>query len=540
MSTHDRDISKNAVVYARYSSHAQTDQSIEGQLAAAKKYAKDHGYTIVHEYIDRAMTGRNDNRAAFQQMLSDTAKKQFSIIIVWKTDRFGRNREELTFNKYKCKKNGVHIEYVAENMPQGPEAVILESLFEGMAEYYSLQLSQNVKRGRLNAATKHQAVGGVCPLGYKVNKETKKYEINPDTAPTVKLIFEKYASGCSLFDLMRYLNEKGYQTEFKKPFTKNSLPRILSNPRYYGVYTYHDSENDIFDEGGMPAIIDKELFDKVQEKLQVNKRRPVSTWTREEYLLTGKIFCGKCGAPMVGVSGFGKSGKKFCYYGCQNHLHKKCDAHNVRKNYVEDVVLDEVHKLLADPELLNQIADIVYKLYLEEHDNSQELNRLNEQLKDIDARMQRLIDAIERGIAVEAITPRIEALNAERDKLNLLIADTELQPILKLTKDHILFFLEQFRDNKVGDIKCDVRLIETFVNSVFVTDKEIKIVFNVSNDPGGPGGKRAVTLKELDNSVPVKCSHPVCNASLRGVHTNTLQSPIILKDYAAFAITYIR
>ena len=133
-----------AVIYARYSSHGQTEQSIEGQLAKGHEYAAAKGYTVVHEYIDRAMTGRNDNREQFQKMLSDTAKHQFSVIIVWKVDRFGRNREEIAFNKHTCKKNGVRVEYVAESLPNAPEAVILESVLEGMAEYYSLQLSQNI------------------------------------------------------------------------------------------------------------------------------------------------------------------------------------------------------------------------------------------------------------------------------------------------------------------------------------------------------------------------------------------------------------
>lgn len=137
----------NAVVYARYSSHKQGEQSIEGQLAAAYKYAGEHGYTIIHEYCDRAQTGRNDDREQFQQMLKDTAKKQFEAIIMWKIDRFGRNREEIAFNKYRCKKNGVKVLYTAESIPDTPEGIILEAVLEGMAEYYSVQLATNVKRG---------------------------------------------------------------------------------------------------------------------------------------------------------------------------------------------------------------------------------------------------------------------------------------------------------------------------------------------------------------------------------------------------------
>lgn len=147
---------ENAVIYARYSSHGQTEQSIEGQIAKGREFAATRGYTVVHEYVDRAMTGRNDNREQFQKMLADTAKHQFQVIIVWKVDRFGRNREEIAINKHTCKRNGVRVEYVAENLPDAPESVILESVLEGMAEYYSLQLSQNILRGQLESAKKCQ------------------------------------------------------------------------------------------------------------------------------------------------------------------------------------------------------------------------------------------------------------------------------------------------------------------------------------------------------------------------------------------------
>ena len=140
------DLENLAVVYARYSSRSQTEQSIEGQLEAARAYAAAHGYTIVHEYADRAKSGRTDNREQFQAMLRDTSKKQFGVILVWKVDRFGRNREELTINKLKCKKNGVRVEYIAETIPDTPEGVILESVLEGFAEYYSLQKARQNAR----------------------------------------------------------------------------------------------------------------------------------------------------------------------------------------------------------------------------------------------------------------------------------------------------------------------------------------------------------------------------------------------------------
>lgn len=122
----------NAVVYARFSSHRQGEQSIEGQLAEARRFADAHGLTIIHEYCDRAMTGRNDNREQFQLMLADAAKHIFDALIVWKTDRIGRNKEEIALNKYHLKKNGIKIYYVAESIPDTPEGIFLESVIEGM------------------------------------------------------------------------------------------------------------------------------------------------------------------------------------------------------------------------------------------------------------------------------------------------------------------------------------------------------------------------------------------------------------------------
>ena len=227
----------NAVVYARYSSHRQGEQSIEGQLAEAQKYAAAHGLTIIHEYCDRAQTGRNDNREQFQLMLADASKHAFDHLIVWKTDRIGRNKEEIALNKYHLKKNGVKIHYIAEMIPDTPEGIILEAVIEGMAAYYSEQLSQNIRRGQRASAAKAQSTGGNRPLGYKTGAD-KKFVIDPETAPTVKLVFDLYAQGKTIAQIIRILNEKGLRTLRGHPFTNNSLRTMLKNEKYIGIYTY--------------------------------------------------------------------------------------------------------------------------------------------------------------------------------------------------------------------------------------------------------------------------------------------------------------
>ena len=492
-----------AVVYARYSSAGQKEQSIDGQLAAAYKYAEAKGYQIVHEYIDRAMTGRNDDRDDFQRMLSDTGKHQFSVIIVWKVDRFGRNREEITFNKYRCKKNGVRVEYVAENMPEGPESVILEAVLEGMAEYYSLQLSQNVKRGLLENAKHHKAVSGTPPLGYKLT-EDKHFEVDPDTAPLVRVIYEKYAAGETLFEIIRYLNNAGYKTPRGKPFARTSLDKLLKNEKYIGIYKFKDI---IYDEDAVPALIDKDLFYKVQDMLEKNKRAPVKNWSYSDYLLTGKLFCGHCGDPMVGKAGHGKSGRKYDYYIC-----KKNDKKPVRKEWIEETVLQEVHRILDDDEIFQMIVDNTWEYYLEQDTKEHEREAMLKQIADIEKGIANLSKAVEQGMPFDVVSGRLDELSGQKIALQKAIAELEIQKGFKLTKDHIQFFLEQFRSMDASDRNCEKRLISVFVNAIYVYDDKLKIAFNYSEE----GQRNTVSLHD------VECSHVVHSPTLCRMHTNTL------------------
>ena len=482
----------NAVIYARYSSHGQTEQSIEGQLAKGHEYAKAKGYTIVHEYIDRAMTGRNDNREQFQQMLSDTGKKQFSVIIVWKVDRFGRNREEIAFNKHTCKRNGVRVEYVAENLPDSPEAVILESVLEGMAEYYSIQLSQNILRGQLESAKKCRCVGGTRPLGYSVDSD-KRFVIDPQTAPIVKKIFDMYAEGFTISEIITHLNEQGIRTTRKQPFTKNSLTKLLKNEKYIGVYAYKDL---VRVEGGVPAIVDRNTFDKVQELLKVNRRAPSHTWTKYEYLLTDKLFCGHCGSPMVGESGFSHTGAKYSYYGCtKKRREKTCDKKAVRQDWIEKLVLDETVKLLHNEELFEYIVDQTWEYYQSVDKVIEEKAALEAQLADVEKSIGNLVRAIEAGIFNAATKNRMDELDAQKAALTASIAEMELTLGIRITRDHIKYFLQHFRDMDVTDRECQKRLVQTFVNSVFVYDDgRIKITYNYS------GSENTVTLNRLNDA----------------------------------------
>ena len=158
---------KTAVIYARYSSDRQTEQSIEGQLRVCTEYAERNDIVVIDTYIDRAMTGTNDKRTEFQRMLKDSVKKAWDYVLVYKIDRFGRNKYEIAMNKHTLKNNGIKLLSAMENIPDTPEGIILESLLEGMAEYYSAELSQKVKRGMNETRQKGNFTGGYLPYGYK-------------------------------------------------------------------------------------------------------------------------------------------------------------------------------------------------------------------------------------------------------------------------------------------------------------------------------------------------------------------------------------
>lgn len=481
-------MSENAVVYARYSSRGQQEQSIEGQLAAAEAYASRKGYRIIHSYCDRAKTGTNDNRDEFQKMLRDCAKGKFSVIIVWKVDRFGRNREEITFNKYRAKKHGVRVEYVAENISDGPEGVILESLFEGMAEYFSLQLSQNVRRGLLESAKKHHVIGGWTPLGFRAGKD-RSYEIDEDQAKIVRMIFEKYAGGMTLFELMRWLNDSGYRTARGKPFAKTSLSRLLQDERYIGTYTFKDV---IRDEDAIPAIIDKKTFEEVQNMISTNKRMPSGSWDYSEYLLTGKLFCGKCGQPMVGKSGTGRHGTKYGYYVCSGKLHRKdCDKKAVRQDVIEDLVLSAFHDVLQDDGLLAFIGDKVWALYESEKEEDPAASLRNE-LKAAEKASASLVRSLELGAVSETLVARLNELEEQKAALKVAIAEKELS-VSPLTREMVQFFLEKFRDMDFMDVETRKKMLGTFVNSAFVYDDKATVTFNYAD-----GGNETVTLEDLE------------------------------------------
>lgn len=344
---------KRGVIYSRYSSANQTEQSIEGQERVCHAYAKDHDILIVNKYADRAISGRTDNRPDFQRMLKDAASHTFDTIIVYKTDRFARNKYDSAIYKSKLRKLGIELRYAAESIPDGPEGIILESLLEGLAEYYSAELSQKTKRGIHESALKGHATGGGLALGYDIAPD-KSFMINEEEAIVVRKIFELYIDGKPNAKIQEHLNSIGFTTSRGKPFNKNSVPIIIRNEKYIGIYKC----GDVRIEGAVPAIVTKEVFDLAQSEFKRRKGKRAAKSPSAEYLLSGKLFCGHCKAPMTGVSGTSKTGASYYYYYCSNNRNKKnCHKKQVNRNWLEDLVVTETVKYILQDEQIKYISE---------------------------------------------------------------------------------------------------------------------------------------------------------------------------------------
>jgi len=454
----------NVVFYGRYSDAGQSEQSIEGQRKVCYEFAERNDYHIIAEYIDRATTGTEaENRHEFQRMIADSSQRQFQGVLVYQLDRFARSREDSVIYKSILKKRGVRVLSARENITSDASGILLESMLEGLAEYFSAENSQKVIRGMALTAEKCEFTGSGVPLGYKI--VDKKFAINEEEAPVVKRIFDMYLSNKTMAEIIRYLNENGVKTSRGNPFAKDSIRNILTNRKYLGIYIFKGKETP----GGIPRIIDDTTFEQAQILLEKNKKAPARTKTVEEnYLLTTKLFCGHCKAAMTGMSGKSGTGKIHQYYACvTNRKHGDCKKKNVQKVYIENAVIDGVLSILTD-DYIKDIAKKVSDLSAKEG-NFDIIKRLKKLLKENEEATKNLIKAIESGKAVDVLTEQIERRQTEHTDLKIQLAKEKMtHPVL--TYDEIMFFLERFKAGNANDHTFRTALIDTFVSKIYLYD----------------------------------------------------------------------
>ena len=470
--------SNNAVIYARYSSHSQTEQSIEGQLHDGYAYAEKCGYRVIGEYIDRALTGTKDDRPDFQRMIRDAEKHQFQVVIVWKLDRFARNRYDSAMYKRILKKHGVRVVSVMENITDTPEGIILEGMLEALAEYYSANLSENIKRGQQENLKKGWFPGGPPPMGYRV----EDHRLVPDErwAPLLLEIYTRYASGEGLALISEDLNARGYRTRQGHLFRPATFDRVIPNPAYIGQYTYGGTVvSDM-----CPPIVPEDIYRKAIARRERNRRAPAAGRSAVDYLLTGKMFCGRCGSPMVGDCGTSKTGERHVYYSCAAHKKRaaNCRKKSEKKDFIEWYVCEQTVYYILRPDRMHLIAAQVVDLFNADIDDSK-LKSLERSARRIADESNSLMDKLiyaPKNIAVQ-IMEKMEQLEAQRIDIEMDLSKLRMQQQVPISEKDVIAWLSTLSRGDLMDLAFRKDIISTFINSVYLYDDKIVIFYNIKH-----------------------------------------------------------
>lgn len=480
---------KKAVIYARYSSDRQREESIEGQIRVCEEYARKHDLSIIHTYTDRALTGRTDKRPQFQMMIKDAAKMNFEIVLVYKLNRFARNRYDSARYKHKLKTYGVKLVSAMENIAEDASGILLESVIEGMAEYYSAELSENVLRGMTENVLEGKWPGGVLPYGYAFDAN-HHLVLDPIRSEAVRIAYRLLLSNHSKKYILNYLNERHYTSVNGGKISYSNLHSMLTNERCTGTMIWRG----IRKENAFPAIIDKNIFDKAQIILERRKRNRMKS-TNSDFFLTGKLFCGKCGARMIGTSGTSKTKSTYYYYACSKHLKKKCDTKNIRKDVLENAVCSVTTQILADKRAVKAIAKQAVEIQKNKKD-SPELMAIEQQISEDSRKLQNCQKAVENGLESFTIANRIKELENNLLKLEkALHRQTLLEKGPELTEVQITFFLESVAKQIKNADKYKRILLTSLIRNVIVYDDYIEVQYNYKDE-----------LPILRNTVKIKSS----------------------------------
>lgn len=503
----------NAAIYARFSSHNQREESIEQQVAECESYAKQNHLTVIDVYSDSAKTGKTDKRVQYQRLQRDAKKGKFQYIIAYKSNRIARNMFiALTFET-EMEKYGVKVVYAKEEFGDTAAGRFALRTMMNVNQFYSENMAEDIKRG-MNDNAEAGLSNGPLPYGYK-RGENGKPAIDAGQADVVREIFQKVSAGTPIVHIANNLNMRGIKTKSGRQWGKNSFHSILNNERYTGVYIYANVRT----EGGMPQIVSKELFLKVQNHLRT-KNNPQGRHTENgEYLLTGKLKCGHCNSFMMGMSGTGKNGKLHYYYSCQEARKHTCSKKNVRRDYIELEVAIAIRDYILKNDVVTWIADCVMK-YQKENDNDNEMEMLQIQLSETKKSIENIMSAIELGIFTRTTKQRLLDLEAEEktlaNQLTLLKANK-----ISLSREQVMAWLNTFRTGNVESKSYQKMLFGSFLKEVYLFDDgNCKIVFDVGI------GDNSITYDLItgttEEDVSVGCSLKLPSAAPEESHANTL------------------
>lgn len=353
---------KTAVAYGRFSSNNQREESIDAQMRAIREYCERENIELIAEFKDEAITGKTDDRADFQNMISQLLKGhlQADFVLVHKFNRFARNKYDSALYKKKLKDAGIKVISVSQKIDDTPEGELLEGFLETIDQYYSANLAVEVRKGLRENALKGKHAGGQVLFGYSLDDEG--YYRPNENAKIVKRIFEEYAAGYPKTEICERLNAEGYRNQRGKKFNTRTLYDLLRNEKYIGNYVYTIDRTETIRLDGIikNPPIDRELWQTVQDLCTSSAIRGRKRKQKREYFLTGKAYCEHCGAHISGAgSKRSRNGSLNYYYKCVGKVKHKngCTNPSINKDWFEPRVLKTVANAVMSDHQIRNIAE---------------------------------------------------------------------------------------------------------------------------------------------------------------------------------------
>ncbi len=274
------------------------------------------------------------------------------------------------------------------------------------------------------------------------------------------------------------LNELGFKTSRGVAFNKNSLRTILKNEKYIGVYQV----GDVRIEDGVPSIIEREIFDKVQARLAENAKMPQKKKAKADYLLSGKLFCGSCNKLMTGYCGTSKTGTVHYYYQCAGHKLKTCNKTTVKKDWLESLICAETVEKVLNADLIDYIAERCAEISAADANRNDEVNVLQKRLTETEKSIVGIMSAMEQGIFTRSTKERLETLEKQRDKIERELSDAKAK-IRILPKNEIKYVLSRFVRETTDNLEAYNRdVLNCFVHKAILYEDKVIVFYNISKD----------------------------------------------------------
>ena len=467
-----------AVIYARYSSDKQREASIDDQVRVCREYCEREGIVVLKTYADYALSGKTDQRPEFRRMIAAAPESDF--VVVYMFDRFSRDRYDSATYKKMLRDCGVRVVSASEKVENTPEGGLQEGLLELLSEYYVEDLKRKVRRGMEGNALKAMD-NGYKIFGYNTDPDTRRYVVNESEASVVREIFSRYLKGESIYSIAKLLASRGWTTSTGTPVNYNWVDRILNRRAYTGLYSWGGIEID----GGMPVIIDEEMFERAR---RAPKKKPRHTEHWSDFPLSGKLICGLCGEPMHGSGGTSKTGKRYYYYMCKE---KGSCRRRISRNVVEDALADAVLSVTADESRMRVVARRIIEAYDAESDAKAELESCNERIASLEKEQRNIEDAAMKGLVTDRLVERnaeiADSLRTLHDRRGILMSQSA-----GFTEDEIVEFLSH------GFDRSDEKLIfGSFLHRAYLYEGYMLAVFSFRDEYGDLAEERIL----LDEAV---------------------------------------